>query len=385
MEGRTMKIVYDIHPAANLFPMMDDEAFAALKADIATNGLRESIVLWKNKLVDGRNRLKACEELGIQPGESELDEDQDPIAYVVSANLHRRHLTTSQRAEIAAKLATKGRGGDRKSEKIKGSNGPLKIDDAAKLLNVSPKSVKRAKAKEQQKHKPKSVVQNSAEQKQDARSSGKPKTKRDHSNNAAKQESTATLSPAEIREINSVSSSATADLRRAITMIHRAIPRADESCLKSWLVVLHDIEREVHAGCDPLVDSLESNVEGCDGDAIRSRFSAVKLDGVWIPALDGAIFMGVDNAFSTKRAATESVEYWREKCANDSQEFERISENAKRYREAASGAHPVIEEGENDWYVILPDMTDHGPYRNKRDAESRAQSLRNQFAGGADK
>jgi len=95
---------YEVHPAANVFPMLDDESFAALKADIEKNGQREPIVFHADKLIDGRNRAKACDELGIEPQTCELDDDEDPVAYIVSANLHRRHLTPSQRAAAATEI-----------------------------------------------------------------------------------------------------------------------------------------------------------------------------------------------------------------------------------------------------------------------------------------
>lgn len=132
----------EIHPAANIFPLMDEEAFKALKADIDVNGQREPVVFCDGKLIDGRNRLRACQELGIDPSDCELEADADPVAYVLSANLHRRQLKTSQRAICAAKLAGLPHGGDRKSENIKTQNcGLMSIDDAAKLFSVSPRSV----------------------------------------------------------------------------------------------------------------------------------------------------------------------------------------------------------------------------------------------------
>jgi ParB-like chromosome segregation protein Spo0J len=137
---------YEIHPLAELFPPMPDDQYQALKADIAENGQKEDIVFWQDKLVDGRHRLRACLELGVKPDMAELDDASDPYIYVISHNLHRRHLTESQRSMVAGKLATLPRGGDRKSEDFKGSIDTLKsIDDAASLLSVGRASVARAK------------------------------------------------------------------------------------------------------------------------------------------------------------------------------------------------------------------------------------------------
>lgn len=64
--------------------------------------LRNGILYWRDQLIDGRNRYVACKMAGIEPDGWELDDDQDPIAHIVSENIHRRNLTPSQRAAIAA-------------------------------------------------------------------------------------------------------------------------------------------------------------------------------------------------------------------------------------------------------------------------------------------
>lgn len=135
---------YEVHPIASVFPMMSNDEFKALKSDIKEHGLREPIVFWKNMLVDGRNRLKACEELGIEADESELMDETDPVAWVISHNLHRRHLTTGQRADVAAKIATLRRGEAGNGRKVDGSK-DTSISEAASQMKVSPASVKRAK------------------------------------------------------------------------------------------------------------------------------------------------------------------------------------------------------------------------------------------------
>ena len=133
------------HEYANIFPMLGEEELEDLRADIEKNGLAEPVVLYEGKILDGRNRATACLMLGITPETVEYTGD-DPVAYVVSKNLKRRHLTTSQRAMIAEKVATMPRGGDRKSENIKGQNCPLiSQEDAAKQLNISETSLKQAR------------------------------------------------------------------------------------------------------------------------------------------------------------------------------------------------------------------------------------------------
>jgi hypothetical protein len=96
-------MTYPIHPAAMLFPMMAEEELAVLAEDIKKNGLLESIVLYEGKILDGRNRQAACERVGATPKFVDANGyAPSPISYVLSKNLHRRHLTISQRAAIAA-------------------------------------------------------------------------------------------------------------------------------------------------------------------------------------------------------------------------------------------------------------------------------------------
>lgn len=136
----------NVHPAAELFPMMDDEQFKGLLEDIRENGLDECGVLTVDgQILDGRNRYKACQQLGIAMEWSQLerDNDVDPFKYVISKNLHRRHLTTRERILVAAQMANMNRG--RPSMEENSSKEPFSIDDAAAALNVSRESVKRGK------------------------------------------------------------------------------------------------------------------------------------------------------------------------------------------------------------------------------------------------
>lgn len=136
---------YMIHPVAELFPAMSATEFSKLKADIAANGLRQPIIIWQEQIIDGRHRYAALKELGKWSAfyERELDDDADPIAYAISTNLTRRHLTTSQRAAVAAKLANMPKG--RPSEENI-AIATFSRSDAAELLNIDEVSVTRAKA-----------------------------------------------------------------------------------------------------------------------------------------------------------------------------------------------------------------------------------------------
>ena len=98
------------HPLAALFPLMEGRAFEDLRADIAQHGLREPIVIHEGKVLDGRNRLRACIETGTPPEFREWAGPGTALDYVISMNLVRRHLDESQRAMVAARVATLPRG-----------------------------------------------------------------------------------------------------------------------------------------------------------------------------------------------------------------------------------------------------------------------------------
>jgi single-stranded DNA-binding protein len=125
------------HPYAEIFPLMEGQEFDDLVADIKARGLHEPIVIFRGQILDGRNRYRACIAAGIEWRSIPYTGD-DPLGYVISLNLKRRHLSESQRAMVAAKLATLKLGDNQHSE------GPS-IEGSSKLLNVGHASVERAK------------------------------------------------------------------------------------------------------------------------------------------------------------------------------------------------------------------------------------------------
>jgi ParB-like chromosome segregation protein Spo0J len=133
---------YEFHPLADLFPIFDKDShgFKALIEDIKANKQLEPIWLLDGKILDGRNRYHACQHLKIDVRTRDFV-GGDPVGFVLSVNLHRRHLNTSQRALVAAKLATFTHGGDRSKAPI----GGLTDAEVAKLLNVGERSVERAR------------------------------------------------------------------------------------------------------------------------------------------------------------------------------------------------------------------------------------------------
>ena len=93
-----------IHPAADIFPMLPEQEFLELCADIKERGLQQPITIWKDgTLLDGRNRLLACHETH-QEVVLDRDEGPDPVQFSLGANLHRRHLNQGQKAMVALRV-----------------------------------------------------------------------------------------------------------------------------------------------------------------------------------------------------------------------------------------------------------------------------------------
>jgi N6-adenosine-specific RNA methylase IME4 len=126
------------HPLSELFPLMQGREFDELVADIRANGLREPIWTYDGQILDGRNRWRACDAAGVSHRPMREYEGDDPVSFVVSMNLHRRHLDESQRAIVAGKLATFQLGDNQHSE-------GMPIGRASELLNVGERSVARAR------------------------------------------------------------------------------------------------------------------------------------------------------------------------------------------------------------------------------------------------
>ena len=95
---------YEFHPIAEIFPVMKRAELAGLASDISANGLKVPIVLYQGKILDGRSRYSSCLIALVEPQFTEYT-GNDPVNYSLSLNLHRRHLTTAQKAAVAADVA----------------------------------------------------------------------------------------------------------------------------------------------------------------------------------------------------------------------------------------------------------------------------------------
>lgn len=143
------------HPAAELFPMMTEPELTELAADIKARGQLHPIIVTTDGLVlDGRNRLAACEIAGVEPDTLMWDREDDgmsPTAWVLSVNLHRRHLNESQRGLIAAKalelFQKEARARQRSGTSVpRGTKVGRAVEHAAETVGVGGRTVARAKA-----------------------------------------------------------------------------------------------------------------------------------------------------------------------------------------------------------------------------------------------
>lgn len=91
----------ELHPLCTLFPRLTEQEALALQDDIKANGLREPITLHNGMILDGGNRYRACLDAGVEPAFTDFD-GTNIVSFVLSANLHRRHLTPGQQAAIVA-------------------------------------------------------------------------------------------------------------------------------------------------------------------------------------------------------------------------------------------------------------------------------------------
>jgi N6-adenosine-specific RNA methylase IME4 len=147
----------EFHDVCDIFPMMEGEEFDALVVDIGGYGQREPIWTYQGKIIDGRNRYKACSLLGIEPQYKEWSGEGSLVGLVISLNLKRRHLTGSQKAACAVEIEKQFAEETRKRQ-AHGMTAPGKTlverfpeaierarDEAGKILGVSGRYVSDAK------------------------------------------------------------------------------------------------------------------------------------------------------------------------------------------------------------------------------------------------
>lgn len=95
----------DFHPVSNIFPLLQGDEFSQFCKDVKQNGLIEPIWLHPDgRIIDGRNRYRACQEAEVEPRFRTWAGKGSLTDFVLSLNLHRRHLTSGQKAVLALEV-----------------------------------------------------------------------------------------------------------------------------------------------------------------------------------------------------------------------------------------------------------------------------------------
>ncbi|HLE82209.1 MAG TPA: ParB/RepB/Spo0J family partition protein [Dehalococcoidia bacterium] len=146
------------HKLASLFPAIPEEEFNQLVQDIRSGGLLEPIWLYEGKVLDGWHRYRAAKKAGVEPRAREW-RGRDPLAFVVSMNVMRRHLNKGQRALLLVQAAEQEqklakRGGQSESAET----ADLSTEAIAKTLNVSERVVSQARRVAKEPELPKLVL-----------------------------------------------------------------------------------------------------------------------------------------------------------------------------------------------------------------------------------
>lgn len=114
------RLDYEFHQLAGIYPLASQLEFESLKSNIQDNGLIHPIVLFEDKILDGRNRYRACRQVGVEPiFEIFTGSFEEAFQYSNSLNSSRRHLTTSQRSLIAARAIIESRNNEGKNLSVK--------------------------------------------------------------------------------------------------------------------------------------------------------------------------------------------------------------------------------------------------------------------------
>jgi ParB-like chromosome segregation protein Spo0J len=97
-------IQYETHPASDLFPLTLMPDLQDLADDIKKRGLLFPITRdGDGRILEGRNRLRACNVAKVSARFDTYTGD-DPVGFVIAANIHRRHLTPAQKRDLIKKL-----------------------------------------------------------------------------------------------------------------------------------------------------------------------------------------------------------------------------------------------------------------------------------------
>ncbi len=133
-------VEFDAHPVADLFPLMSVDELTGLVEDVRSHGLREPIWLHPDgRIIDGRNRYRACLGAGVEPTFRTWNGEGSLIDFVLSLNLHRRHLSQSQKAALAVKVEEQYAAEAKNRQREAGENhGKSQETPGPKLVEIVP-------------------------------------------------------------------------------------------------------------------------------------------------------------------------------------------------------------------------------------------------------
>jgi ParB-like chromosome segregation protein Spo0J len=131
---------YIAHPLANMFPMIEGGAFEELKRDISAQGILEPIRLYQGMILDGRNRYAAAKACGHVFSLDDFIQWEGTLAeaeaWVISTNLHRRHLSAKQKQEMVRDRIRKApEMSNRQIAKLLGVSHTMVADERERTLN----------------------------------------------------------------------------------------------------------------------------------------------------------------------------------------------------------------------------------------------------------
>lgn len=156
-----------VHTAAEIFPMMSDDKLQELADDIRANGQRQPVLLFDGAVIDGRNRLRACEIAGVKPITKDVTAAEvgaSPTAFVISLNLKRRHLNAAQAGLVALKVeaAFAEEARQRMLATLKQNTEPKTVEPAPAVLELEPETASTKPVLAAQDHTKRSLVQAAA-------------------------------------------------------------------------------------------------------------------------------------------------------------------------------------------------------------------------------
>jgi ParB-like chromosome segregation protein Spo0J len=312
----TNYVISPAHPAADAFPWLDDDALQGLADDIAANGQQSKVVVLPDgRVIDGRNRELACRVAGVVPQYRKEDLAENAIvAFVVTANLHRRELTASQRAMIGAELATMRQGERTDKEpsapvqKVPADATKTRVSQAAaaKKMDVSERSVaSAAKVKATAPELVEVVKQGALDVKTAAKVADLPEQSRKkvaasaEPKKAAKTELEKHKPPARTRKVSAAPSHPFESLMSAVTSLTtnltRAVNAGDEhgERLKHVLTTCALLDYPAEMGGNPrflplagvraLLDLAGSTGKLPKDETIKVAYA--KANGTWVPPL----------------------------------------------------------------------------------------------------